>query len=201
KQRNWSGQLAGLPIETEVLDARDLRVQTKKIALPETGFVELNYQTSNESPTGVYQINAYLIKNNKRSTFLGSTTANVKEFLPDRMKIEGRLSQEAAHGWIRPRQVRAAISLANLYGTPATDRRVTAKLDLSPAEFCFPELRGFTFFDSLRDDKKQRRAQSVELGEKKTDNDRRTEFDLQLERFADATYSMRFVTEGFEADG
>jgi uncharacterized protein YfaS (alpha-2-macroglobulin family) len=97
--------------------------------------------------------------------------------------------------------LRAAISLANLYGTPATDRRVTAKLDLSPAEFCFPELGAFIFFDSLRDDKKQRRAQSVELGEKKTDNDGRTEFDLQLERFADATYSMRFVAEGFEADG
>src|SRR5207253_5705607 len=35
KQRNWSGQLAGLPIETEVLDARDLPVQTKKISLRE----------------------------------------------------------------------------------------------------------------------------------------------------------------------
>src|SRR4030095_14453221 len=117
------------------------------------------------------------------------------------MKSEARLSQETAHGWIRPRQVRAAISLTNLYGTPATDRRVTAQLDLSPAEFYFPELRGFIFFDSLRDDKKQQRAQAVELGEKKTDNDGRTEFDLQLERFADATYSMRFVAEGFEADG
>ncbi|HKS31856.1 MAG TPA: alpha-2-macroglobulin [Chthoniobacterales bacterium] len=201
KQRNWSGQLAGLPIETEVLDARDLPVQTKKIALPENGFVELSYQTGNESPTGAYQINAYLIRNNKRSTLLGSTIANVKEFLPDRMKIEARLSQEITHGWIKPRQVRAAISLTNLYGTPAADRRVTAKLDLSPAEFCFPELRGFIFFDSLRDDKKQRTAQSIELGEKKTDNDGRTEFDLQLERFADATYSMRFIAEGFEADG
>ena len=30
KQRNWSGQLAGLPVETEVLDARGLPGQTKK---------------------------------------------------------------------------------------------------------------------------------------------------------------------------
>src|SRR6202011_1462055 len=28
-----------------------------------------------------------------------------------------------------------------------------------------------------------------------------TQFDLQLERFADATYSMRFIAEGFEAEG
>ena len=30
KQRNWSGQLAGLPIETEVLDARDLGVHEER---------------------------------------------------------------------------------------------------------------------------------------------------------------------------
>jgi len=201
KQRNWSGQLAGLPIETEVLDARDLPVQTKKITVPETGFVELGYQTSNESPTGAYQINAFLIKNNKRSTFLGSTVANVKEFLPDRMKIETRFSQENAHGWIRPKQMRASISLANLYGTPATDRRITAKLDLSPAGFSFPEFQGFIFFDPSLEQKKDRRSQSVDLGERKTDNDGHAEFDLQLERFADATYAMRFIAEGFEADG
>jgi uncharacterized protein YfaS (alpha-2-macroglobulin family) len=29
----------------------------------------------------------------------------------------------------------------------------------------------------------------------------KTEFDLQLERFADATYSMRLIAEGFEAEG
>ncbi|PYM01418.1 MAG: hypothetical protein DMF19_06575 [Verrucomicrobia bacterium] len=171
KQRNWSGQLAGLPIETEVLDARDLPVRTKKVTLPETGFLELSYQTSNDSPTGAYQINAYLIKNNKRSTLLGSTVANVKEFLPDRMKIETRLSQETAHGWIRPKQMRASILLANLYGTPATDRRITAKLDLSPAGFNFPEFRDFIFCDPTFEEKKERRPQSVELGDKKTDND------------------------------
>jgi alpha-2-macroglobulin len=201
KQRNWSGQLAGLPIETEVVDARDLSVQTRKITLPESGFVELSYQTSNESATGAYQINAYLIKNNKRSTLLGYTIANVKEFLPDRMKIETRFSQEIGHGWIRPKQMRASIALANLYGTPATERRVTAKIELSPAGFGFAEFRGFIFFDPSLDPKKERRSQSVDLGERKTDKDGHTEFDLQLERFADATYSMRFLAEGFEADG
>src|SRR5438876_1502739 len=65
KQRNWRGNLKGLPIETEVVDARDLKVQTKKVTLSESGFVELNYQTANESPTGVYIINVYLVKNNK----------------------------------------------------------------------------------------------------------------------------------------
>lgn len=201
KQRNWGGALQGLPLETEVLDARGLRVQTKKLTLPETGFTELTYQTANESPTGLYTINVYLIKNSKRTTLLGSATAQVKEFLPDRMKIETRLSKGAARGWIDPKEVHGLVELANLYGTPATARRITGKIELAPTSFSFPEFRDFVFYDSLLDDKKEHKEQSIDLGEKKTDDSGRTEFDLQLERFADATYALRFIAQGFEADG
>jgi len=48
KQHKLGRQSQSLPIETEVVDARDLRVQTKKLTLPETGFTELSYQTANE---------------------------------------------------------------------------------------------------------------------------------------------------------
>jgi uncharacterized protein YfaS (alpha-2-macroglobulin family) len=201
KQRNWGGSLRGLPLETEVMDARGLRVQTKKLTLPETGFMEMTYQTANESATGLYTINVYLVKNSKRSTLLGSATAQVKEFLPDRMKIETRLSKGAAHGWIDPRDVHGLVDLANLYGTPATDRRITGRIELEPTAFSFPEFRDFLFYDSLLDAKKERKEESIDLGEKKTDDKGHGEFDLQLERFADATYSLRLITEGFEADG
>ncbi len=201
KQRSWGGNLKGLPIETEVVDARDLPVQTKKLTLPETGFTELTYQTANESSTGLYSFNVYLIKNNKRSDLLGSATAQVKEFLPDRMKIETRLSKGAPRGWIHPRDMHASVALANLYGTPATDRRVTGKVELAPAAFSFPAFREFTFFDPLVDEKKTPQEQTVDLGEQKTDGEGHADFDLQLERFADATYAMRFIAEGFEGEG
>ena len=201
KQRNWGGALKGLPVETEVLDARGLRVQTKKLTLPESGFTELTYQTANESPTGLYAINVYLIKNSKRTTLLGSATAQVKEFLPDRMKIETHLSKGAPRGWIDPKDVHGTVALANLYGTPATDRRVTGRIELTPTAFSFPEFRDFVFYDSLLDAKKEHQEQSIDLGEKKTDENGRTDFDLQLERFADATYALRFITDGFEAEG
>src|SRR5437764_775573 len=201
KQRNWNGQLGGLPLETEVVDARGHGVQTKKINLPESAFTELTYQTANESPTGLYTFNVYLVKNSKRSTLLGSTTANVKEFLPDRMKIDSRLSQASGRGWIQPKEMRATVSLANLYGTPATDRRIVSKIELMPTAFSFPEFRDYVFFDPLYDPKKERTEQTIELGENKTDGAGQTQFDLQLERFADATYSMCFIAEGFEAEG
>ncbi|HYS96300.1 MAG TPA: alpha-2-macroglobulin [Chthoniobacterales bacterium] len=201
KQRNWQGRLKGLPLETEVVDARGHGVQTRKINLPDAAFTELTYQTANESPTGLYIFNVYLVKNSKRSTLLGSTMANVKEFLPDRMKIDTHLSETSRHGWISPKEMRASISLANLYGKPATDRRVVSRIELTPTAFSFPAFREYVFFDPLCDPKKERREQTVELGENKTDGAGQTQFDLQLERFADATYSMRFVAEGFEAEG
>ncbi|HEY4284195.1 MAG TPA: MG2 domain-containing protein [Chthoniobacterales bacterium] len=201
KQRNWGGQLKGLPIETEVLDARGHSVQTKKISLPDTAFAELSYQTANESPTGLYVFNVYLTKNSKRDALLGSATANVKEFLPDRLKIQTRLSQPSGRGWINPNSMTASIDLANLYGTPATDRRIVARLELTPGGFHFPEFRDYIFFDPFTESKRERHEQTIELGEKKTDDAGQAKFDLQLERFADATYAMRFIAEGFEAEG
>jgi uncharacterized protein YfaS (alpha-2-macroglobulin family) len=201
KQRNWSGRLAGLPIETEVIDARDLKVQTKKLALPPVGFAEVSYKTAYESPTGEYAINVYLVKNDKRSTLLGSTTVNVKEFLPDRMKIETRLSKTSPHGWVDPKDMRASIALANLYGTPASDRRIKSKVELSPASFSFDEFKDYSFYDPLLEEKKERQPETVDLGEQNTDADGHADLDLQLDRFADATYSMRFYAEAFEGEG
>ena len=117
------------------------------------------------------------------------------------MKIETRLSKAAPRGWIQPREMHASVALANLYGTPATDRRVTGKVELAPAAFSFPEFRDFTFFDPLFDENKSRTEQTVDLGEQKTDGEGHADFDLQLERFADATYAMRFIAEGFEGEG
>jgi uncharacterized protein YfaS (alpha-2-macroglobulin family) len=201
KQRNWQGRLAGLPVETEVIDARAVTVQTKKLALPAVGFAEVSYGTSYESPTGEYTVNVYLVKNNKRSTLLGSTTVNVKEFLPDRMKIETRLSKNSPHGWVDPKEMKASIALANLYGTPATDRRVKSRVELSPAGFSFPEFRDYSFYDSLFDEKKERQHETVDLGEQTTNAEGGAEFDLQLDRFADATYAMQFFAEAFEGEG
>jgi uncharacterized repeat protein (TIGR01451 family) len=202
KQRNWLGKLAGLPIETEVIDARNLKVQTKKLALPPGGFAEVTYKTAYESPSGEYTINVYLVKNDKRSTLLGSTTVNVKEFLPDRMKIEARLSKTSPRGWVDPRDMKAAITLANLYGTPASERRIKSRVELSPAAFSFPEFKDYSFFDPLLEEKKEvRQSETVDLGENKTDADGKTELELQLDRFADATYSMRFYAEAFEGEG
>ena len=201
KQRDWSGNIAGLPVETEVVDARGTAVQVKKTALPPGGLTEFTYQTAYESPTGDYSINVYLLHNGKRDILLGSTTALVKEFLPDRMKIDSRLSKTDVRGWIDPGDVKAFVTLRNLYGTAATDRRIVARMLLCPSRFRFDAYRDYTFFDRLCETKTDAHNESVELGEIKTDGDGAAQFDLDLELFQDATYQMSFFAEGFEADG
>jgi alpha-2-macroglobulin len=201
KQRNWSGQLAGLPLEIEVIDARGLRAQLRKVALPSAGFDELNFQTAYESPTGEYRINLYLLHNGWRDLLLGNAIFQVKEFLPDRMRITSELSKQTARGWIDSKDVRALVTLRNLYGTPATQRRLTSHMDLSPAAFHFAEFKDYIFHDPLRDGEKEIRSHTIDLGEQKTDGDGKATVKLGLERFADATYEMTLCTQGFEAEG
>lgn len=207
KQRDWAGSLAGIPLETEVRDARGLPVQVQKITLPAGGFAEMSYQSAYESPSGDYTLNVYLVRNGKRSTLLGSASALVKEFLPDRMKIASRLLQAQkalpaeVSGWIAPGEVQADVDLANLYGTPATDRRITGRLALFPSGFRFPQFKDYTFRDRLRDSRPRVREHFIELGDRQTGEKGGTRFDLNLERFADATYALTFFAEGFEAEG
>ena len=201
KRHSWQGKLEGLPVEVEIFDARDLQAQVRQLLLPPMGFAELNFQTANESPTGAYRVEVHLLRSGKKDALLGSGDFHVEEFLPDRMKIESHLSQEAPHGWIDPKDVKAAVVLRNLYGTPASNRRIASKLDLAPRNFSFDEFKGYTFHDPLRDGKEERNNQTVDLGDATTDAEGKATVALNLERFADATYEMTFSTEGFEAEG
>src|SRR5204862_8110850 len=76
-----------------------------------------------------------------------------------------------------------------------------SKVELSPASFSFSDFKDYSFVDSMLDDNKVRQPDTVDLGEKNTDAEGKTELDLQLDRFADATYSMRFFAEAFEGEG
>ncbi|HWB61256.1 MAG TPA: alpha-2-macroglobulin, partial [Chthoniobacteraceae bacterium] len=201
KQHNWGTVPAGIPVETEVVDARGTTAQVKKIALPEGGVAEFSYQTAYESPTGDYTFNVYLEHNGKRGTLIGSTTALIKEFLPDRMKIESHLSVAPGRGWMLPQDVEAEVTLRNLYGTPASDRRVVSKITLDPTGFEFNAYPEYTFYDRLLEANQDTKWQSLDLGEQKTDENGAAKVDLDLGRFCNATYRVNFYAEGFEAEG
>jgi len=200
KRRDWQGDLAGLPVEIDVVDPRGRSVLTRRVAVPTGGFGEFDCPTTTSSSSGIYSLSVYLVRDGYRSKLLGQTETWVKEFQPDRLKIASSIPNEAVAGWIAPAAVKATISLQNLYGSPATGRRVTGRLVLSPAEFGFSEFPGYHFHDRLLDGRKEPLEQKVELPDARTDENGAATFELPLERFAEATYALTFYAEGFEAD-
>ncbi|MDO8990968.1 MAG: alpha-2-macroglobulin [Sideroxyarcus sp.] len=194
---DWSSKLAGIPLEMVITDARGLTVKRERIKLPESGFVEASYATEDTSPTGTWNANLYIVKDNHATGMIGTVALKVQEFRPDRMKMSARFSDEAVEGWVSPDNLKARVNLQNLFGTPATDREVRASITLFPSYPSFPSYKEYSFFDPqrARDGFEDRLAEGV------TDENGEAEFDLNLQRFARATYRVLFVAQGFEAAG
>lgn len=197
KSQDWRQQLAGVPIETVVTDARGLEVQRRKLSLPASGFDEMRYTTEETSPTGNYQFAAYVVKDNRRAALLGSATVRVEEFLPDRLKIATRFSRERFEGWVTPGDLKGHVNLKNLFGTPAANRRVAAQVTLAPYCPAFRQYKDYRFFDPLR----AKNSFTERLPDGRTGEDGEAAFDLGLDRFDKATYRLSFLAEGFEAEG
>jgi len=200
KQRNWAGNLDGLPLEIEVTDARGKPALKQRLALTREAFSTLDFATQYESPAGRYNFDVYLVKNGYRDIRLGGTSFTVKEFQPDRMKLETKLSA-SGKGWVAPGDLHAVLSLKNLYGMPASDRRITSTLTLSPTGFSFAECPGYQFYDRLLDQEKKPGEQSLELAEQTTGDDGTAEVPFGLERYANATWQLRYYAEAFEGNG
>jgi len=197
KNKDWSGKLAGIPLEVIVTDARGLTVKDQKLKLSAAGFEELRHTTPEIAPAGTYAVNLYVVKDGHPADLLGSTTVQVREFLPDRMKIRANFSQENPEGWVPPTDLKARVTLANLFGTPAANRKIRAKMTLSPWVPAFGKWRDYRFFDRLR----PKDGVSETLADATTNDEGVAELDLGLKRFANATYRLNVTAEGFEAEG
>ncbi|MEO8401345.1 MAG: alpha-2-macroglobulin [Gammaproteobacteria bacterium] len=201
KQAYAATQAAGLPLEATVTDPRGTTIEDKKFTLDSTGFLNLDFNTSATSPTGQYVVNLYIIKDDHPDNLLGSTTLQVAEFQPDRMRIDANFSTEQTKGWISPTELTAKVGLWNLYGAPATEHKISAKILLSPERVKFSEFPDYIFIDPLLDPNKPTKVFTDTLTDTKTDNNGQAQFDLNLERFDKATYQLTFFAEGFEAEG
>ncbi len=197
KPADWSTPLAGIPLEVVINDARGLEVKRQRIRLSAQGFEEIAYTTAETSPTGAWTVSLYIVKDNRANALLGSVTVQVREFQPDRMVMTAHLSAESMNGWVSPEGLSARITLKNLFGTPAASRRVTAMVQLTPG---FPTLRGLEDY-RFSDPQKAKETYSDDLPATATDGSGEAEFSLGLERFGAATYRVRVITEGYEAEG
>ncbi len=200
KQAYVNPQPAGLPLEVTMTDPKGTTVHDQKFILDPTGFLAFDFPTAATSPTGSYTINLFIVKDNRPDSLLGSTSIRVSDFQPDRMRITAHLSTEQARGWISPKELSAKITLWNLYGAPATDRKITGKIVLTPERIQFKEYPNYIFVDPLFDPKKPPKVFTDTLTDTQTNKNGEAQFDLNLERFDQATYQLTLYAEGFESE-
>ncbi|KRE89129.1 alpha-2-macroglobulin [Frateuria sp. Soil773] len=194
---SWTRSVAGIPLQAEVVDPRGVTVKQLPLEMDQSGFGELSYAPAETAPTGTWTVNLYIVKDGKAGAQIGSTTVQVKEFLPDRMKVTAKLSQQVPEGWVKPDQLKGLVDVQNLFGTPAADRRVEASLTLRPAWPAFHSWPDYHFYDVRR----AKEGYEEALQDGKTDEQGRAEFALDLKKYADATYQLYFLSKAYEAEG
>jgi uncharacterized protein YfaS (alpha-2-macroglobulin family) len=194
---SWTRSVAGIPLQAEVVDPRGVTVKQMPLTMDASGFGELDYTPAETAPTGTWTVNLYIVKDGKADAQIGSTTVQVKEFLPDRMKVVATLSQQVPEGWVKPDQLKGIVEVQNLFGTPSADRRVEASLTLRPAWPAFHSWPDYHFYDVRR----AKEGYEENLQDGKTDDKGHAEFNFDLKKYADATYQLYFLSKAYEAEG
>lgn len=197
RSQDWSRSFAGVPLRLEIIEPRGTVVRRENFTPGAGGFGEIRHQTHVTSPTGTYTLALSIVRNERRADLIGATTVQVRDFLPDRLRMQVRFSAQSAEGWVSPDQLAAHVQLDNLTGTPAENRRVTAQMTLSPAIPSFRTFPDYTFHDPQY----AREGFNETLPETRTDAEGRATLPLNLQRFERATYRVHVVAQGFEADG
>ena len=194
---SWTRSVAGIPLQAEIVDPRGITVKQQPLTMDASGFGELDYTPAETAPTGSWTVNLYIVRDGKADTQIGSTTVQVKEFLPDRMKVAATLSQQVPEGWVKPDQLKGLVDVQNLFGTPAANRRVAATLTLRPAWPAFHSWPDYHFYDVRR----AKEGYEEALQDGRTDDKGHAAFDLDLKKYANATYQLYFLAKAYEADG
>ena len=205
------------PVELSITDSRDVLVYKKKHRLPADGFFEAEFETFNYSSTGVYSANLSLVENREEDInyqHLANVNFSVEEFQADKLKIKSKLSADVLNarkdakisdasiqGWLKPDEVNFEIDLQNLFGTPAQDRKVSAKYRLQQSEFQFKDFKAYRFSDPYDYSLNASNSYQSNLNDSRTDAFGATNFKIALSDFAGGNYRLFFDTSGYEQNG
>ena len=198
KKKDFSA-LANIPLELRITDPRGSTVFKKRVKLNSDGLIDFKFKTDPSSLTGSYYASVRLIENN-RSRQLGSTSFKVEEFQADRLKIKSQFSDFKSKGWVTASKLKAQISLENLFGSPAQNRKIIADLKLTPSHFYFKEYSKYNFSNSYANNSRVREKYE-RLDETKTNEEGKAEFDIDLKNYEAGTYRLNLSVRGFEESG
>ncbi|KKO45315.1 large extracellular alpha-helical protein [Arsukibacterium ikkense] len=205
RHADLSAAASGLPLKVQVQGPRGNTFWQQNFSLGGRGLHNFSLNTQAHSDTGNYHANISLLDSKGNTQrHLGSVSFVVEEFQPDTMKISSRFQQGTraakASGWLNPTDLTVQVQLDNLFGTPAQQRRVSARLELIPRSFSFSEYPDYQVLSPQHAGVKAERVQQ-NLDDQQTDADGKAEFALGLSQYSAGTYQLIVTTEGFDAGG
>ncbi|WP_290616631.1 MULTISPECIES: alpha-2-macroglobulin [unclassified Arsukibacterium] len=194
-----------LPLKIQVQGPRGNTFWQQNFNLSGRGMHSFSLDTQAQSDTGKYHASISLLDSKGNTQrHLGSVSFAVEEFQPDTMKISSQFKQGAElvteKGWLKPADLTVQVQLDNLFGTPAQQRRVSARLELIPRNFNFQQYPDYQVLSPQQANVKAERVEK-QLDEQQTDADGRAKFALGLEQYSGGTYQLVVTTEGFDAGG
>ena len=194
--------VASIPLELVISDPRSREIKVERYKLPKFGFTDFQFQTELTSDTGQYSASLHLVSDRgRRGREIGRTRFKVEEFQPDTMKIESKLNDTSAVGWSSAESLNASVTLSNLFGTAAQDRKVNASIIIEPQIFNFEQYQGYRFTETKFDGTQKALRLNEKLAAKRTDSNGRVEYQIDLSRFKSGTYRTQFLVEGFDESG
>lgn len=196
---DWERSLEGLPVKLIIIDPRGRTVQSEQFNLSRAAFNSVDFTSGVNAPAGTYTAQLYLTgpKPNDPHYFLSSTTFSVRDFEPDRMKVNVKLAEEAVKGWLKPEQVAPHVTAMHLFGAPASERRVAAEINVRPAFAAFEGYKDYRFYLA----KALEESYFEELEDAETDENGEADLSVWLEQFDASAYSLQILVSVFEAEG
>lgn len=203
RQRDWAGDLTGLPVELTVFNAKGDLAGRYPLNLEKGGVFSQTIPTAETAPTGPWRMQLQRPKpedpkSRQGALYLGAVIVRVEEFQPDRQKIRAEFQPGKSGGWRSPDDLKVSVQLDTLFGIPAAKRRVAAKLRLSPANPYFSAWPGWTFGMSGAD---RFASKEIPMADARTDENGKAILPLNLDAHAASMLRARIELEGFEADG
>lgn len=161
-----AGGLENVPLSCVVYAGNGQVAAREKVKLSPEGMGEFSFKLSDTAVNGVY---TFYVENADHSV-LAAKDFHVMDFVPDTIKAQIENNMASPKKWFGRRDLQDlafTVSAENLFGAPAANTAVKAKLMYTPMTFAFDgEYRKFKFYDPVKLDK----ASTQELGTFQTDD-------------------------------
>lgn len=203
KRDDWQ-VLPASPVEILLHDPRGNLLHSERQRLSKDGLQEVAFALTPNAPTGQYQVTINLISDDRyqHRTRIGSTAFSVEEFQPDTLRINAKLDSKTGQGWHNSLAVDGQVTLENLFGLPAQERRVQGSYTLAPVPFSFKQFEGFVFDNPLREQRDTLQRQVTEnLPEQTSDSNGKATFAIDLSGYGSGLYQLTLDVQGYDSGG